>query len=535
MDHSWINIPDKLSVEYENGIYEFISVAEKYVNSKGKYVNSKGMVLCPCGRCVNKQSQGFNVIKLHLLTHGFLSSYKIWYYHGEQIDDIEDDVIFNTQDGDPRDEQDDLAEGLNDAINTKYFDVGPTSDFISESPFNACDKYDALFKSLHKPLYDNCKISVLSAVVRYVFDLETRFSRPERNWDAPIPNHQMDIFRSCVRPLGAASIQLLRGWKNTIQWYILNNSVDEIQEYLNDHKNTLLERGLSQSDIDMKQREEFPSWFKNKVSKMQVQKSVKVNDDLYSLSQGPLERYNSYQSCIVNGVRFRCKEYDDTLRTQCSGVCTEGDHDNNDIIYYGILIEIMQLSFLFDRKVFLFRCKWYNSNPRGRSIYMDNNLTSINTSTDWYSNEPFILASQAQQVFYLLDMKRGSNWRYVQKVNHRFVFDIPETSKHVSDQPDNDVFQEEESFQLPPFQPVEDSIESSSLVRRDVASATVMIELVDDLFSNDEEERIGEETDQEKNELNEVYDDGDIFLNNNEVLCSSDDDNEAASETESEA
>ncbi|KAK1383580.1 hypothetical protein POM88_021315 [Heracleum sosnowskyi] len=486
MDRSWINIPDKLSVEYANGISEFISAAEKYVNSKGKYVNSKGMVLCPCGRCVNKQSQGFNVIKLHLLTHGFLSSYKIWYYHGEQIDDIEDDVIFNTQDGDPRDEQDDLAEGLNDAINTKYFDVGPTSDFISESPFNVCDKYDALFKSLHKPLYDNCKISVLSAVVR--------------------------------TPL-----------------YILNNSVDEIQEYLNDHKNTLLERGLSQSDIDMKQREEFPSWFKKKVSEMQVQKSVKVNDDLYSLSQGPLERYNSYQSCIVNGVRFRCKEYDDTLRTQCSGVCTEGDHDNNDIIYYGILIEIMQLSFLFDRKVFLFRCKWYNSNMRGRSIYMDNNLTSINTSTDWYSNEPFILASQAQQVFYLLDMKRGSNWRYVQKVNHRFVFDIPETSEHVSDQPDNDVFQEEESFQLPPFQPVEDSIESSSLVRRDVASATVMSELVDDLFSNDEEERIGEETDQEKNELNEVYDDGDIFLNNNEVLCSSDDDNEAASETESEA
>ncbi|XP_074379646.1 uncharacterized protein LOC141720881 isoform X4 [Apium graveolens] len=285
----------------------------------------------------------------------------------------------------------------------------------------------------------------------YIFELETRYSKPERNWDIHVPNHQMDVFRSCVRPLGAASTQLLRGWKNTIKWYILNNSVDVIQEYLNDHKNTLVERGISQLDIGIKQREEFPRWFKKKVSEMQMQKSVKVNDDLYSLSQGPLERYSSYQSCIVNGVRFYCKEYDNTLRTQCSGVCTEGDHDNDDVVYYGVLIEIMQLSFLFDRKVFLFRCKWYNSNPKGRSIYMNNNLTSINTSTDWYSNEPFILATQAQQVFYLLDMKRGSNWIFVQKVNHHFVFDIPEKYELVSEQPDNDVFQEEESFQLPPF------------------------------------------------------------------------------------
>lgn len=123
---------------------------------------------------------------------------------------------------------------------------------------------------------------------------------------------------------------------------------------------------------------------------MQVQNSTSINEDLYSLSQGPLERYHSYTSCVVNGVRFRCKEHDDTLKTQCSGVCTEGDHDNENLIYYGVLTEILELSFLFDRKVFLFRCKWYNSSPRGRSICMDNNLTSINTSVDWYPNEPFI-------------------------------------------------------------------------------------------------------------------------------------------------
>lgn len=171
---------------------------------------------------------------------------------------------------------------------------------------------------------------------------------------------------------------------------------------------------------------------------MKVQNPTIINDDLYALSQVPLERYHSYQSCVVNGVRFRCKEYDDTLGTQCSGVCTEGDHDNENILYYGVLIGILELSFLFDRKIYnIFRCKWFNSNPKGRSVYMDNNLTSINTSTDWYPNEPFILANQAQQAFYLLDMKRGSHWRFVQKVNHRNVYDIPEVVNDISI---NDVF-----------------------------------------------------------------------------------------------
>lgn len=67
---------------------------------------------------------------------------------------------------------------------------------------------------------------------RYVSELETRFSEPGCNWDILVPNHQLDVFRSFVRPLGVASIQLLRGWKNTIRLYIFNNYVNDIQEYL---------------------------------------------------------------------------------------------------------------------------------------------------------------------------------------------------------------------------------------------------------------------------------------------------------------
>lgn len=56
---------------------------------------------------------------------------------------------------------------LNDDINSKYFDIGATSDYVDDSPFNTSDMCDVLFESLYKPMYDNCKyFSVLSAVVR---------------------------------------------------------------------------------------------------------------------------------------------------------------------------------------------------------------------------------------------------------------------------------------------------------------------------------------------------------------------------------
>ncbi|XP_062089145.1 uncharacterized protein LOC133795705 [Humulus lupulus] len=114
---------------------------------------------------MNKQSQSLNVIKLHLLTHGFLSTYTTWTHHGEEIEGVEDEVLADVEDAEATD---DLSAGLQDAFGGPYFDIGPTSDFIdNEFPRNSNDKYDALLDSVHNPLYENCtKFFVLSAVVK---------------------------------------------------------------------------------------------------------------------------------------------------------------------------------------------------------------------------------------------------------------------------------------------------------------------------------------------------------------------------------
>ena len=66
---------------------------------------------------------------------------------------------------------------------------------------------------------------------RYVSNIETRFTRPDRNWDAPHPNHQLWVFNPKVRPLGAPSTKSLGNWRHSLHWYILNNCVDDLQDY----------------------------------------------------------------------------------------------------------------------------------------------------------------------------------------------------------------------------------------------------------------------------------------------------------------
>ena len=64
----------------------------------------------------------------------------------------------------------------------------------------------------------------------------------------------------------------------------------------------------------------------------------------------------------------------------------------------------------------------------------------------------------------------------VQRVNHRNIYDIQE---HVKDEVlMNDIFQEEESNELPPFQPSKELSNTSFIDRNDVEPETLPLEAV---------------------------------------------------------
>src|SRR5207247_5426035 len=68
--------------------------------------------------------------------------------------------------------------------------------------------------------------------------------------------------------------------------------------------------------------------------------------------------------------------------------------------YYGVIGDIWELDYVFF-KICLFRCRWVNLQSTKVNKY---GLTTVDLSKVGFKDDPFILANQAHQVFYLKDL-----------------------------------------------------------------------------------------------------------------------------------
>ena len=68
-----------------------------------------------------------------------------------------------------------------------------------------------------------------------------------------------------------------------------------------------------------------------------------------------------------------------------------------------------------------------DTDPKKKRLLKYKNITNIFINSEWYKDNPFILASQAKQVFYIADPLNGPNSLVVQDFTHRQLWDIPET------------------------------------------------------------------------------------------------------------
>ncbi|KAK1431944.1 hypothetical protein QVD17_08759 [Tagetes erecta] len=143
-------------------------------------------------------------------------------------------------------------------------------------------------------------------------------------------------------------------------------------------------------------------------------------------------------------------------------------------------------------------------------MVFDHNLTLIDITSKWYVDEPFILANQAQQVFYLNDLARGKNWMVAQKVNHRNIYDILEHDEDIASM--NDIFQEDESSELPPLLPREELPNTSMIVRKDVEPETLQYEAVVAIRTGNASMDDLEEEEEDDDDDDDDDDEGVIFL-----------------------
>ncbi|XP_049397294.1 uncharacterized protein LOC125861439 [Solanum stenotomum] len=132
-------------------------------------------------------------------------------------------------------------------------------------------------------------------------------------------------------------------------------SLQFYREFAQSHENA---RHLS----DAEWSRQFIAWFKDRVAQLHKQDDSQIMEDLLSLSRGPTKYSTHSNGYVVNGYRFHVEDYDNKLRTQNCGVVVlgENDEDSENLDYYGVLRDVIELQFVMDRRVILFRCNWFD-------------------------------------------------------------------------------------------------------------------------------------------------------------------------------
>ncbi|KAL4585211.1 hypothetical protein LXL04_009827 [Taraxacum kok-saghyz] len=223
-----------------------------------------------------------------------------------------------------------------------------------------------------------------------------------------------------------------------------------VAPYANEHMEMLrLTNGrMSQKWLANEYIKTFPQWLKDKVKASL--RTGNVDRLVQVLGYGPQDVVTTYQGYDINGYTFYMQKQDGKSTLQNSGVTliamsteySSANHEGRSIIakdsYYGVIQEIWELKYDSLVVVPVFKCKWVE-NRRGVKVDEDG-FTLVNLSTHGYVSEPFILAKQANQVFFVED-PMDTRWHIVLHGKRRIL-----GVENVVDEEEYDQFDD-----LPPF------------------------------------------------------------------------------------
>ncbi|KAK7308273.1 hypothetical protein VNO77_41875 [Canavalia gladiata] len=194
--------------------------------------------------------------------------------------------------------------------------------------------------------------------------------------------------------------------------YVLHNT-NEVEPFIERHKNILrsLNPNRNENWITREHNREFITWLKENIFAELAINPSSISENLRRLASGPSVHVISYSGYLINGYTFYTKEQDSQSTMQNSGVTlvaqslhVSSSKDQNPIYanmsYFGVIQQIWELDYTKFR-VPMFGCKWVDNNNGVRID--ESGFLQVDFNKEGYKNDPFILTSQAQQVFYVTD------------------------------------------------------------------------------------------------------------------------------------
>ncbi|KAK2662282.1 hypothetical protein Ddye_000856 [Dipteronia dyeriana] len=198
------------------------------------------------------------------------------------------------------------------------------------------------------------------------------------------------------------------------------------------------------------------------------------------------EELQLYLDCIVNDVRFHTKALDERHTTKNSCVVVPEEHDDNAIDFYSVVTTVLQLNYILG----------YKENTQRLSSYI-NQL-------------------QAQQVFYIDDYKLGTNWKVVQNIQHRHLWDILEMNDIENSQDTDNVYQENESSDIH-FMVQENDLELGQYHRVDVSVEKVAADVIVDIEKQTINDDIFKFENEDETIMDYCSDNEECLLNNDDI------------------
>lgn len=212
--------------------------------------------------------------------------------------------------------------------------------------------------------------------------------------------------------------------------YVLFN-VESITHFREEHKSLIKgqnrKRRLPEFELEKIHCEKFSEWFQKRVERLEEQMDPRVTEEVKWLARGPNDFVKRYSGYLVKVYRFHTKNHENLLKSQNSGVVVTvmGTSPALGVVnFYGSLKEIVELNYSGKIRVVLFRCDWVDINQGCKRDEFGITLVNFSYHTGVnLHDDPFVLASQADKVFYAQDPTL-EGWFAVRHVKVRDAFNM---------------------------------------------------------------------------------------------------------------
>lgn len=149
-----------------------------------------------------------------------------------------------------------------------------------------------------------------------------------------------------------------------------------------------------------------------------------------TLALGPIRKVKTWKRYNINGFNFHTFDYGKN-KARCNygvNICSV-----DEVNYYGILEDIIELTYCGNNRVYttvLFKCEWMDPASLGTRVHERYKLVEVKHTRRYPKYDPFVLAHQAQQVYFApypttTNDRSQNQWWAVFKMKARSEIDAP--------------------------------------------------------------------------------------------------------------